>query len=187
MGSYPGLESMGIDKMVRTTGHLRLGRFGFYIGAIAIAVVAWLAQRYTSGQQIFESQVESLTQLQDQQLQAFLDMNRLLTTLGTTMLGALGFLLASRSKDRAGSSVRWSALASGAFAGLSVFFGYIASEGILFMLRNQFFDLEAPVILWPHTAHFYALLLSVLFFSDFAIHDLNKEDRSARSSEVSDS
>jgi len=180
--SVPDIESGGINKMMQATGRPRLGRIGYYIGAAAIAVLAWQAQRYTSGQQIFESQVDSLTQLQEQQLQAFLDMNRLLTTLGTTMLGALGFLLASGSKGKSGSSVRWSALASGAFAGLSVFFGYIASEGIIYMLRNQFFDLEAPVILWPHTAHFYALLLSVFFFSDFAIHDLNnKEDRSARS------
>jgi hypothetical protein len=175
------LNPGGIHKMMRAIGRPRIGRLGFYIGAVAIALAAWQFQRYISGQQIFESQVESLTQLQEQQLQAFLDMNRLLTTLGTTMLGALGFLLASGSKGQARSNVRWSALASGAFAGISVFFGYVASEGILFMLRNEFFDLEAPVILWPHTAHFYALLLSVFFFSDFAIHDLNKEDRSARS------
>jgi len=158
----------------------RIGKLAFYLGAIAIAVVAWQVQRFASGQHILEPQVESLTQLQENELQAFLDMNRLLTTLGTTMLGALGFLLASGRKDLTGSSVQWPALVSGAFAGLSVFFGYVASEGVLYMLRNQFFDLENPVILWPHKAHFYALLLSVFFFSDFALHGLNREDRRAR-------
>ena len=133
------------------------------------------------GANILEPQVESLTQLQEQQPQAFLDMNRLLTTLGTTMLGALGFLLASGSKGQLRSSVRWPALASGDFAGLSIFFGYVASEGILYMLRNQFFGLEAPVILWPHRTHFYALLLSVFFFTDLAIHDLNAPQRMCRS------
>src|ERR1039458_697279 len=140
--------------MMRANGRSIIERFGFYVGAVAIALVAWQVQRYASGQNILEPQVESLTQLQEQQLQAFLDMNRLLTTLGTTMLGALGFLLASGSKGQHRSSVRWPALASGAFAGLSIFFGYVASEGILYMLRNQFFDLEAPVILRPHRAHF---------------------------------
>lgn len=50
------------------------------------------------GANILEPQVESLTQLQEQQPQAFLDMNRLLTTLGTTMLGALGFPFGQRQQ-----------------------------------------------------------------------------------------
>ena len=165
---------------MQSTERPRIGRAGFYIGTVAIALAAWQVQRYVAGQYILEPLVESLNQLQEKELQAFLDMNRLLTTLGTTMLGALGFLLASGRSDQRGLSVRWPALASGAFAGLSVFFGYIAYEGILYMLKNQFFDLNAPVILWPHRAHFYTLLLSVFFFGDFAIHDLNKEDRRER-------
>lgn len=171
--------------MTQTTERREIGRLGFYAGAVAIAVVAWQVQRYVAGQHILEPLVESLSQLEEKQLQAFLDMNRLLTTLGTTLLGALGIVLASGSKGQSKSHLRWPAIASGAFAVVSVFFGYIAYEGILYMLRNQFFDLDSPVILWPHRAHFYTLLLSVFFFGDFVIHDLTNYDQRARPQSIS--
>lgn len=161
--------------MMQATGRPRIARVAFYIGAAVVAAVAWEFQNYpVVHQQIVRPVAESLTQIEEKQLQAFLDMNRLLTTLGTTMLGALGFLLASGRKDHPRSRELWPAIASGAFAILSVFFGYAAYEEIIAMLQYPFFDLNAPMIFWPHRAHFYTLLLSVFFFGDFAIHDLGK-------------
>lgn len=44
------------------------------------------------------------------------------------------------------------------------------------MLESQFFDLNNPRILWPRQAHFYLFLLGVVFFADFAFHQLREEE-----------
>jgi len=162
--------------MLSTRARSTIGRLFFYIGAAIVAVLAWRVQKYIALQPIplDDPQVVVLTQLQEKQLEAFLEMNSLLTTLGTAMLGALGFLLVSRRRDRPGSGDLWPAFLSGAFGGLSLFFGYAAYLGILYMLEGNFFDLGYAPILWSNRAHFYALLLGVFFLGDFATHDFNK-------------
>jgi hypothetical protein len=175
------------EKTTTVPRRSRFGRLSFYVGGAALATAVWGLQTYFVWQlpYVYPPPNDSLTQLQQSELQAFLDLNRLLTTLGTTMLGALGFLLATQHVDRSRPREMWPAFASGAFAGLSVYYGYAAHLAVIYMLQYPFFDLNYPPIHWPSRAHFYTLLLSAFFFGDFAIHALNKEDRRAKSQNVS--
>lgn len=151
-----------------------IARFGFYVGVIALALIVWQLQESLFSRPYIETQTEALTPLQEKQLDAFLQMNQLLITLATVTMGALGFML-SQGKMR-----RWrellSAAVSAVFAGCSLYFGYLAYQGILWMLQSGFFNLDNAAIQWTRHVHFYSLLLSVFFFADFIIHDIGKED-----------
>jgi len=119
--------------------------------------------------------IVQLSPLQDKQMSAFLEMNRLLITLATSLLGAIGFLLANK---REGQSARalWAALASAVCVGLSLYFGYRAYEDIIQMLQPPYpaFDLTGPLVSWDRYAHFFTFLLGVFFFFDFAFHEVSK-------------
>jgi hypothetical protein len=149
-------------------------RAAFYVIAIALVFAVGLAQTHLIGTYA-DPWIDTLDQLQAKQLDALLDMNRLLTTLGTTLLAATGFILMNGSKRRVHREL-WAALASGVCVAFSLYFGYLVYLGILWMLREHFFNLSNPHILWPRQAHFYAFLLGVVFFADFAFHYLLEED-----------
>jgi hypothetical protein len=175
-----GADRLHIDYSLT---RLAVARFGFYIGVVALGVLIWQLQDHMFSAPYIETQTESLSQLQEQQLNAFLEMNRLLVTLGTATLGALGFLMSSHK-----GGLKWrellSAAASAVLAGCSLYFGYLAYQGILWMLQNGFFDLDNAAIQWARRAHFYTLLLSAFFFADFIIHDLGKEEPREPKSEI---
>jgi hypothetical protein len=121
--------------------------------------------------------IETLSPLQEKQLQAFLNMNQLLIALGTTLLGAMGFLLANRAKG--GSPVRepWLVGASAAFVGLSLYFGYKSYDDIMFILQpsGASFDLYGSLIFSDRVAHFATLMIGVFLFADFAFREFSQE------------
>jgi hypothetical protein len=158
-------------------------RFGFYLGVLALALLIWQLQERMFSAPYIEAQTQSLNDLQQQQLNAFLEMNRLLVTLGTATLGALGFLMSAHKRGLKGRELV-SAAASAVLAGCSLYFGYLAYQGIMWMLQNGFFNLDNAAILWARRAHFYTLLASGFFFADFIIHDLGQEERHARAKKI---
>lgn len=159
--------------MKRATARFRIGRLGFYIAAAFLALVVWRSEVYMQTRvQVYGVSADSLSDLQQQQLQAFLDMNRLLTTLATTLLGAVGLLTFGGFKGHHCSRELWAAVAGGLCIGLSLYFGYHAYEDILFMLQNQTFDLTSAAIFLDCQAHFYAFLLGTIFFADFVYQNM---------------
>src|ERR1022692_657830 len=123
----------------------RVTDFGFYIVALLIAIAAWQSQRYMyavgereiigpSG--IAGVAVDQCTGIQTQQIGAYLEVNRLLTTLGTTLLGAVFFLLFNNSKTLNWTRRRWAALLGTIFVALSIFFGYVAYLFIISILQD---------------------------------------------------
>lgn len=163
--------------MTRTAKPPVLGRLVFYIGAILLAVVVWRSEVFMQSRaQVFGSAVDTLTELQEKQLGAFLDMNRLLTTLGTTVLGAMGLLLFGGFKGQSCSRELWAAIAGALCVGLSLYFGYHAYEDILFMLQNHTFDITSPGIFLDRQAHFYTFLAGAVFFADFVYQNMKTED-----------
>lgn len=156
----------------------RLRRIYFYTGAIALVVAVVTYQHYVQSKtQVYGVVIERLSPLQDKQLQAFLGMNQLLIALGTTLLGAMGFILANRLKTRAPLKEAWPAVASAAFVGLSLYYGYKGYDDIVFMLQpgTPTFDLYGPLIRSDRTAHFTTLMIGVFLFADFALHEFNQE------------
>jgi glucan phosphoethanolaminetransferase (alkaline phosphatase superfamily) len=156
-------------------------RGGYYVAVIVLAAAVWIVElQLQSGVQVYGVQIDHLSQLQEKQLDAFLNMNSLLTTLGTALLGALGFLMISGRKAHPSPKHLLAAFGSAICAMLSLFFGYQAYKDILFMFQNNTFDLDGTLIVWDRQAHFYTLLLGVLLFADFAFHTLSQEDGGVR-------
>jgi hypothetical protein len=161
--------------MTRTTKRAILFRLVFYMGATGFVLAVWQYQQHITGNWI-EPLVSNLNTAQEKELDALLEMNRLITTLGTGLLGAIGFLLINVRRANRGSVALWAACASAVCVGLSLFFGYVVYLGIIAMLQNQFFDLDIRPILWARQAHFYTFLLGVVLFGDFAFHNLQVEN-----------
>jgi len=158
---------------------MKIGKIAFYVSVLVLAVVVWRTQvSYTNRPQIYGELISDLSSLQEKQLAAFLQMNQLLISLSTALLGALGFLLVNTHK--AGSSARQlsPAFASAVFVGLSIYYGYHAYQDVVIMLQLPYptFNLNGNLIVWDRNAHFYSFLLGVFFFADFALQRLTTED-----------
>jgi hypothetical protein len=158
---------------------MRIGRVGFYVSVIVFAAMVWGMEVFLQNRpQVYGAFISELNPLQEKQLGAFLEMNRLLITLATALLGAIGFFLASTHKGHYSPRQLWPAVLSALFVGISLYYGYRAYEDIVLMLQPPFptFDLDGYLISWDRYAHFFTFLLGVFFFADFAFHQLTKED-----------
>jgi hypothetical protein len=173
--------------MAKLVRRLRIKDFGFYIAVLLIAIVAWEGQlyMYAAGEkQISQSQggiagevVDKCTDVQTQQIGAYLEINRLLTTLGTTLLGAVFFLLFNNSNTLNWRRHAWAVLLGTIFVAVSIFFGYVAYLFIISILQNGSCDISRSYPHWAQQAHFYTFLLGVVFFADFTYRNLISEDK----------
>jgi hypothetical protein len=171
--------------MTKTARRAIIFRFVFYVVA-AVFIFSVVALQRSIGVGI-EPVVGSPSPGQQRELDALLEMNHLITTLCTGLLGGLGFLLVNGRKSRRRSVTLWAAFGSAVCVGCSLFFGYVLYLAIISMLQFGFFNLNNPQILWARQAHFYSFLLAVVLFGDFAFHNLSGEDQHARSDRVTDS
>lgn len=156
----------------------KTARLAFYVGCIVLATIVWKTEVYKQYNTADVLGVlptsNSPDQLQQAQLNAFLEMNRLVTTLGTTLLGALGFFLSNRKANSERGEL-WAAFASFVCVALSLYYGYRGYMDLIGMLNNNTFDLGGSLISWDRELHFNLFLLGVFFFADFAFHELNRE------------
>jgi hypothetical protein len=168
--------------MSSTTHQSRRTRLDFYIVVVALVAAVWLIQRHMDavtfgpGAIVSSSSDNSPVQWRQMGLQAVSEMNSLLTTLGTAVLGALGLLLGNRGADRPRPRHLWSAFVSGIAVGISLYFGYVGHLHVLYMIKVEQFDPYSLLYLLPSHSQFYALLVGVFFFADFAVHDLSQEN-----------
>jgi MFS family permease len=160
--------------MNHTSRRRLLTRTAFYMGAIAFILLVWQFQKNITGN-LMERTLSTLDPLQQKELDAFLEMNRLLTGLSTGLLGALSFILVNRGKDQRGSG-QWAAYLSAVCVGLSLFFGYVVYLAIVNMLDYHYFQLFTWQIQWARQANFYTFFLGVVLFGDYAFHALHTED-----------
>jgi len=160
-------------------------RLAFYVGATGLILAVWQFQKHMSGNFI-EPLVTTLNSTQEKELDALLEMNRLITTLDTGLLGATGFLLINRRRAFRWPVILWTAFGSAVCVALSVFFGYVVYLGVIAMLQNDIFDLDIPPLFWARQAHFYTFLLAVVLFGDFAFQTLHVEDGDEFTRDVAD-
>jgi hypothetical protein len=147
-----------------------VSRIAFYATLALFILAVWQFQPFISQGVVVGAQLNFLDDLQKRDLDAFLDMNSLITTLTTGLLGALGFLLLNGRKVDRGPAAKWLAFGSALCAALSLFFGYVVYISLSDMLGKGGFDLTVRSISWPRQAHFYLFLMAVLLFGDFAFH-----------------
>jgi hypothetical protein len=175
--------------MAETSRRRFVTEFGFYIVVLFVAIVAWESQSYMyrAGEKILIEKggiageaVDHCSGIQTQQIDAYLEINRLVTTLGTTLLGAVFFLLFRGSKTLAWKRRRWAALLGTLFVAVSIFFGYVAYLFIISILQDGICDISTSYPHWAQQAHFYTFLLGVVFFADFTYRNLTPEDNSEK-------
>jgi hypothetical protein len=182
--------------MVQRIGRPKFGHFGFYIVIIFVATAAWQSQSYMTSlsQRRLREQSQggivgtALTQLNDvqqRQLDAYLEVNRLLTTFGTAILGAFGFLLLGQEKPGTWQRHRLAVVIGVLCVAVSIFFGYVAYLFIQSMLRDGLFDLTSLSPHWAQQAHFYTFLAGVIFLADFVYHNLIQESGRENPHEIS--
>jgi hypothetical protein len=169
--------------MKRTMQRRIVKRFGFYFGAIVLAAVVWRIEHYLqSGPSIYLA-----TPIQDKAVDAFLEMNRLLTTLATTLLGAMGLLLFGGFRGRSCSRELWAAIAGAVSVSLSIYYGYVAYLAVISMLETGSFDPYSPQLLRDQYAHFYTFLVGVVLFAGFVYQNMSTEDGHEQSHDVTGS
>ena len=181
--------------MTRVTKEAVIFRLGMYIGLLVLAAIVWKLEVFIQSRVTVYGFIGSpgghvsLTDFKAKQLEAYLEMSRLLTTLGTTLLGAMGFLLVTRLKSKYPPQELWAAFACAVCVGLSLYYGYAGYQDILRMLQYEAVNFNRYDISFDRHAHFYAFLLGVFLFTDFAFHNLtgNREDQHERSYDVAGS
>jgi hypothetical protein len=146
----------------------------FYAVVLVLGLVTWRIEVSQEPQShVYGEEVTDLNQVEKAQLDAFSSMNGLVTTLGTGLMGALGFLLA-----RGGSSHPLRelipAFVSFLLVGVSLYFGYHAYQDVLYMLDNETFNLTSGQILFDREAHFFTFFAGVVVFTDFALLELGR-------------
>jgi len=151
-------------------GHTVLRRFGFYLGVLVIAGAVWEVQHYLqSAPAIYDS-----IPIQTEAVSAFLEMNRLLTTLATTLLGALGLLLFGGFRGKSCSRELWAAVVGAVSVSLSIYCGYVAYLAVISMLEAGSFDPYSPQLLRAQYAHFYTFLVGVIFIAGFVYQNMGE-------------
>ncbi len=153
---------------------LPIARFSFYIVSILLIVAMWKVTIYVNSRP-YPVAPESEPEL-DKAVDAYEGINNLLITLGTGLLGAMGFLLTSKPRQNYRLREMWPAILSAVCVGLSLYFGYISYQNVEFVLLNSVGTLDIDLVQLPKAAHFYTLLAGVFFFADFVMQDLGKAD-----------
>jgi hypothetical protein len=156
-------------------------RIAVYVVAFAVVTLAWRHYGLLTPSGVFLGpSVTQLTPIQKSELDAYQEMNNLITTLTTGLLGGVGYILTSGKRVSRSSGTKWLALGSASFAALSLFLGYFVYEVLIGMLDDGLFNLNIPLLLYPSFAHFFSFLLAVVLFGEFAFHAFFTEDGNVR-------
>jgi hypothetical protein len=112
----------------------------------------------------FAERVEDeLTVRQQQQLSLYSSLNEHLITLATIVMAFAGglFGMTTDIKTKLAPSAIAIIWISILFSGISMYAGYSSHRSVIWMLVNQFFNLDNPHVYWPRVVQFYSFLLAV--------------------------
>src|ERR1035441_456732 len=99
------------------TGRLPIARLSFYIVSIVLVGVMWQVTNYVNNRP-YPTAPDSQPEM-DKAVDAYENINNLLITLGTGLLGAMGFLLTSKPREHYRLREMWPAVFSAVFVGRS--------------------------------------------------------------------
>jgi hypothetical protein len=135
-----------------------------------------------------EKEIPELSKLQEKEMEIFLTMDQLLTTLATLTMGGVAAIIFQRYKNRPVPALQVRrAVVSWTFSGLSLVCGYLSYQNVGWMLHNNFLNLHKGLIRWPSFLQFSAFAISLLFLVRFVLRALEDkpkdEDRGAEETE----
>lgn len=148
-------------------------RLAVYLGFLALILVTSKLQFQLPPNAIAPAASSSPSK----EIDIYLQMNSLLISLCTGLLGATGFLLTNGRKSPHWSRAKWFAFASALCVALSIIFGYRAYVAILGMLSEGIWYPYNSILTGNRDAQFIAFLLAVLLFGDFAFQTFHVEDK----------
>jgi len=133
---------------------------------VAILVAGLLLFNHFLGRLPFVSaKVEDLNNRQQKQVDIFVQMTSLLSGFATLALGGIGALIWERKK--AGKSATPQLLMAATGSALSLYFGYLSYQYLLWMLDHKFFDLSNQVVAVTGLVQFCAFFASIIALADF--------------------
>jgi hypothetical protein len=101
------------------------------------------------------------------QLDIWAEMNKLLITLATVVIGGIaGFVVKRENPSMAETRQMRRAAAGWIFCALSLYFGYLSYHEASIMLSYGVFDAKSPRLWWPARAQFWTFLTAVILFAD---------------------
>jgi hypothetical protein len=156
--------------MERTVGRRIVKRFGCYFVFIVLGAAMIGMESYRQSNPIYQN-----IPIQDKAVDSFLEMNRLLTTLATTLLGAVGFLVLGGTKGKHRFRELWAASAGAIFVGLSIYYGYAAYSTVESMVAGGNFDPYSPPLLTVAHLHFYTFLVGIILFAGFVYQNITED------------
>lgn len=124
---------------------------------------------------VSEELLSDLKDFQTRQLDTFLEMNKLLTTLATVAIGAsTGFIAGREGKQPVLPQQMKRAVAAWILLGASIYFGYLATQQVVWMLHSRFFNLYYAGIAWPTRFQFWTFLIAVVVMAEFVYGDSSR-------------
>lgn len=154
----------------RFVPRVRFGSFRFYLAVVVVALALHIFNSILSYTPFAEPvpDKEVAIEFQKKQLDTWAEMNKLLITLATLTIGAIGGFMVHRDKASAlPARAMRRAAASWIFCALSIYFGYLSYHEAAWLLSLGAFNSYYPRLWWPAHAQFWAFLISVLLFADF--------------------
>jgi hypothetical protein len=147
-------------------GEVSMRRIGLIL-VIAILVAGVALFGYFMGQVSFSAVKvkDHLTEVQQKQVDIFLQMTSLLAGCATLALGGIGALIWERKKNGKNPTLQLLTAATG--SALSLYFAYLSYRYLLWMLDHGFLDLSNNFVSVTSLVQFFAFFASIIALADF--------------------
>ncbi len=126
----------------------RNSRFYLLLSAVVVLLIAF--ETLLSSLPFAEEVLSKLTDFQLKELETYVEMNKLLTTLATLTIGATtGFVANQAQRGALPPSELRKAVASWILAAASLYCGHLSYQQMIWMLDQKFFNLFYSHVWWP--------------------------------------
>lgn len=150
-------------------------KFWLFI-ALSISIITIMVYFlfFHSSKPLPEIEKPTLENIEIKAYEAFMERCKLLISLATALIGAIGFLLIWEKKGEIETNYfqKLFIIISATIAGFSIYLGYITYSRITEFLSHKMFNLSNPYIESPVSWQFWTFLFSIIFFIAFIFTDL---------------
>jgi hypothetical protein len=143
---------------------MKARRILLYCALVLLVLGLVLFDRALNARSYVEEARLTLTNLEEKELDIFLQVNSLLCGLATLAFGGIGALMWDKRKGKShGFLLPFAATC----CGLSLYFGYLSYKYLMWMLEHHFFNLSSFFVSVPSVLQFCCFLISVVALADF--------------------